>query len=249
MPSRQRSLSSRMNEIEPPLLKSSTGRRACGFAIHLLTASGAALALLALLAGVDRAWPAMFLWLGLALIVDAVDGPLARRFDIVAALPRWSGATLDLVVDFVTYVFVPAYAIADSGILPPVIAPVAGVAIVVSGAVYFADRQMKMPGNYFRGFPALWNLAAFYLLLLRPPGWLAALATMVLVIATFLPFPFIHPMRVERLRAFNIALLALWAVLALITLARDMAPGPWITGVLSAIAIYMIAAGIWRRVE
>jgi phosphatidylcholine synthase len=123
------------------------------------------------------------------------------------------------------------------------------VAIVVSGALYFADRQMKMSGHYFRGFPALWNLAAFYLLLLRLPGWLAAIATMGLVIATFLPFPFIHPMRVERLRAFNIALLALWAVLALITLAREMTPGPWITAALCAIAIYVIGAGIWRRVE
>jgi phosphatidylcholine synthase len=238
-----------MSEFEQPLSKSNAGRQVPGFAIHLLTASGAALAFLALLAAVDRAWPAMFLWLGLALIVDAVDGPLARRFDVAAALPRWAGDTLDLVVDFVTYVFVPAYAVADSGVLPPVMGPIAGVAIVVSGALYFADRQMKMPGHYFRGFPALWNLAAFYLLLLRLPGWLAAVATMGLVIATFLPFPFIHPMRVERLRAFNIVLLALWAVLALITLAREMAPGPWITAALCAIAIYVIGAGIWHRVE
>jgi phosphatidylcholine synthase len=69
----------------------------------------------------------------------------------------------------------------------------------------------------------------------------------ILAIATFLPFPFIHPMRVARLRAFNITLLAIWGVLALITLARNMAPGPWITGALCAIAVYVIGAGLLRR--
>jgi phosphatidylcholine synthase len=225
------------------------GQSAGSFAIHILTASGAALAFLALIAAVDRAWPAMFLWLGIALIIDAIDGPLARRFHIAVTLPRWSGDTLDLVVDFVTYVFVPAFAIANSGLLPHLLAPVAGVAIVVTGAIYFADRHMKMPGNYFRGFPAIWNTAAFYLLLLRPsPVW-STIAVAALAIATFLPFPFIHPLRVVRLRPITIALLIVWAVLALITLARDMAPGPWITGALCAIAIYVVALGALRRAD
>ena len=215
--------------------------------VSIITASGAALAFLALIAAVDRAWPAMFLWLGIALIVDAIDGPLARRFQIAAVLPRWSGDTLDLVVDFVTYVFVPAFAIANSGLLPKLLAPVAGIAIVVTGAIYFADRQMKMPGNYFRGFPAIWNTAAFYLLLLRPsPVW-STVAVAALTIATFLPFAFIHPLRVVRLRPLTIALLVLWGVLALITLARGMAPGPWITGALCAIAIYVVGLGALRR--
>jgi phosphatidylcholine synthase len=200
-----------------------------------------------LLAAVDRAWPAMFLWLGIALIVDAIDGPLARGFHIAAVLPRWSGDTLDLVVDFVTYVFVPAFAIANSGLLPKLLAPVAGVAIVVTGAIYFADRQMKMPGNYFRGFPAIWNTAAFYLLLLRPSPFWSAVAVAALAVATFLPFPFIHPLRVARLRPITIALLVLWGVLALITLGRDMSPGPWISIALCAIALYVVGLGALRR--
>ncbi|HSR77902.1 MAG TPA: CDP-alcohol phosphatidyltransferase family protein [Xanthobacteraceae bacterium] len=238
-----------MTELDPSASTPPLGPRARSFVIHILTASGAALALLALIAAVDRAWPAMFLWLGIALIVDALDGPLARRFDVADTLPRWSGETLDLVVDFVTYVFVPAFAVANSGLLPGVLAPIAGVVIVITGALYFADRRMKMPGNYFRGFPALWNAAAFYLLLLRPPSWVAAAGVGILAIATFLPFPFIHPVRVARLRAFNIALLGLWGVLALITLARNMAPGPWITGAVCAIELYVIGAGILRRAD
>jgi phosphatidylcholine synthase len=238
-----------MTELDPPASAPPHDLRVRGFMVHIFTASGAALALLAMIAAVDRAWPLMFLWLGLALIVDGIDGPLARRYQIADTLPRWSGETLDLVVDFVTYVFVPAFAVANSGLLPALLAPIAGIVIVITGALYFADRHMKMPGNYFRGFPALWNTAAFYLLLLRPQPWVATAGVAILAIATFLPFPFIHPMRVQRLRNFNIALLVLWGVLALITLARDMAPGPWITGVLCAIAIYVIGAGVLRRAD
>jgi len=225
----------------------SAARSASAFAIHILTASGAAFALLALRAAVDRAWPAMFLWLGLALIVDAIDGPLARRLDIARVLPRWSGETLDLIVDFVTYVFVPAYAVAESGLVPPLLAAPAGILIVVTGALYFADRSMKMSGNYFRGFPGLWNAALFYLVLLTPPPWIAACYVAGLAVMTFLPFPFIHPLRVERWRNLNIALLTLWSVLALAAVIRDMSPGPWITTGLCAIAVYLVAAGFLRR--
>jgi phosphatidylcholine synthase len=216
------------------------------FLIHILTASGAALALLALDAAVAHRWSAMFMWLGIALAVDAADGPLARRFDVVDALPRWSGETLDLVVDFVTYVFVPAYAIVASGLITPPFDLAAGVLITVTAALYFADRHMKTSDNYFRGFPALWNCAAFYLLLLRPAPWLAATGVALLAVLTFVPFRFIHPMRVKRGRILNLALLATGCVLAVAALARDMAPGPWITGALCAIGAYVFLAGVFR---
>ncbi len=215
--------------------------------VHVLTASGAALAFLALQAAIRLHWSEMFAWLGVALVVDAADGPLARRFRVAETLPRWSGDTLDLVVDFLTYVFVPAYAIAASRLLDAPLDIAAGIVIVVTGGLYFADRRMKTHDNYFRGFPALWNCTAFYLLLLRPSPWLTAAAIMVLAVLTFVPFPFIHPMRVRRLRALNLLLLAIWAMLCAVALARDLAPGPWITGGLTAIGLYVLAAGVFRR--
>jgi phosphatidylcholine synthase len=222
-------------------------RRFGAFLIHVLTASGAAFALLAMMAAHQHRWSVMFALLGCALMVDAVDGPLARRFDVVDVLPRWSGATLDLVVDFVTYVFVPAYAIAVSGLMPSPLSVAAGVIIVVTAALYFADGHMKMNDNYFRGFPALWNVVAFYLLLLRPASWVAAAAIAALAVASFVPFPFIHPLRVVRLRAFNVVLLIIWAVLAAITVAHDMSPGPWITAALCTIGLYILLGGALRR--
>jgi len=157
-----------------------TFEQARAFTVHVFTATGAALAFLALILATGGHWAAMFLCLGLALIVDGIDGPIARAFDVPKALPRWSGETLDLVVDFATYVFVPAYAISASGLLPQVFAIPAGIVVVISGALYFADREMKTKDNYFRGFPAVWNLAAFYLYLLEPPEWAAVIAIAVL---------------------------------------------------------------------
>jgi phosphatidylcholine synthase len=217
------------------------------FAIHVLTASGAALALLALIFATGGQWEAMFFCLGFALIVDGVDGPLAREFQVAELLPRWSGDTLDLVVDFSTYVFVPAYAIAASGLLPPVLAIPSGVLVVIAGAIYFADREMKTSDNFFRGFPALWNMAAFYLYVLQPPPWAGAVMIVVLAALSFVPLKFVHPLRVRHLRPLNIALLAIWAALALVALVLRLEPGPFVTWPLVAIALYFFAAGLLRR--
>src|SRR5712691_6907709 len=156
--------------------------RALAFSVHVLTALGVVFALLALIAAGRGDWPAMFLSLGLALMVDGIDGPLARRLDVAQTLPRWSGGTLDLIVDFVTYVFVPAFAIATSGLLPTLLAVPAGAAIAITGALYFADGEMKTAENYFRGFPAVWNVVAFYLLLLQPAPWIALASVALFVV-------------------------------------------------------------------
>jgi phosphatidylcholine synthase len=216
------------------------------FTVHIFTASGAALALLAMILATGGHWAAMFLCLGLALVVDGADGPLARAFDVQKLLPRWSGDTLDLVVDFTTYVFVPAYAISASGLLPQWLAIPAGIVVVISGALYFSDRKMKTKDNYFHGFPAVWNLAAFYLYLLEPPEWVAAIAVVVLAALSFAPIKFLHPLRVLHWRMFNIVLLALWAVLAFVAVVQDLSPGIYITLPLSLIAIYFFAVGLSR---
>ena len=217
------------------------------FSVHVLTASGVAFAFVALILATGGQWAAMFVFLGLALIVDGIDGPLARAFKVAEVLPRWSGDTLDIVVDFVTYVFVPAYAIAGSGLLPPSLALPAGLVIVVTGAIYFADRNMKTADNFFRGFPVLWNLAAFYLDLLQPPEWLTAAIVALLAVLTFAPIKFLHPLRVMRLRVLNVVLLVLWFVLAFITLLFDLDPGPYVTWALVAIAVYFFGVGMLPR--
>jgi len=226
---------------QDPLPKSRT-LRAAAFSVHIFTAMGAGIALLALLEAVREHWAAMFAWLGLALVIDGLDGPIARRLNVEALQPDWSGDVLDLVVDFVTYVFVPAYAIAASGLLLPIAAPLLGVGIVISGALYFADRRMKTADNHFRGFPALWNAAAFYLFLLHLSPLLSTLGIAALIVLTFVPFHVLHPVRVKRLRSLNLALIAIWAALAIFTIAKDFNVGTPVTAALCAIALY-IACG------
>jgi phosphatidylcholine synthase len=223
-------------------LKASPATRAAAFCVHIFTALGAGIALIALLEAVREHWAAMFGWLGVALVVDAIDGPIARRLDVVRVQPNWSGDVLDLVVDFVTYVFVPAYAITASGLLLPLAAPILGVGIAVSGALYFADRRMKAADNHFRGFPGLWNVAAFYLFLLHWPPVLGSLTVVVLIAATFAPFHVVHPVRVMRLRWLTLSLIAVWGVLAVITLASDFEVGTPVKIGLCAIAAYVVAS-------
>src|SRR6202045_502364 len=230
-----------MDQLNPQSSSVSPAMRAAAFSVHLFTALGAGLALVALLEAVRGHWPAMFAWLGAALVVDALDGPIARRLDVTRLQPNWSGEVLDLVVDFVTYVFVPAYAITASGLLLPPTAALLGVGIAVSGALYFADRRMKSEDNHFRGFPGLWNVAAFYLFLLHPTPAISSLGVIVLIVATFLPFHVIHPVRVERLRWLTLSLIGIWAVLLVTTLANDFDVGMLIKFALCAIAAYFVA--------
>ncbi len=231
---------------EPAGSPAKAGLSARAFAVHVLTASGAALCLLALLAAISANWSRMFAWLGLALIVDAVDGALARRCNVKELLPRWSGDTLDLVVDYLSYVFVPAYAIVAGNLLPGIAAIPAGLLILIASALYFADRRMKTPDNYFRGFPALWNVVAFYLFLLRPEPWLSVALIVVLCGLSFVPFPFLHPLRVARFRGFSIVLLFAWVALAVAAVIQDLEPGIFVQLTLAALAVYFCAAGLFR---
>jgi len=229
-----------MTDSHAPSRSSAASMRMRAFAIHLLTASGAGLALLALMEAVREHWAMMFVWLGIALLVDGIDGPLARRLDVANVLPDWSGDTLDLVVDFLTYVFVPAYAIVASKLLLPIAGPLVGLAIVMSGALYFADRRMKTDDNHFRGFPALWNAAAFYLLLLKPSPGLATAVLAAFVVLTFMPFHTLHPIRTRRWRPLTLALIGIGAVLAIMTIVADFNVSPAVKITLCGIAGYVL---------
>jgi phosphatidylcholine synthase len=146
------------------------------------------------------------------------------------------------VVDFVTYVFVPAYAITASGLLLPLAAPLLGIGIMVSSALYFADRRMKSDDNHFRGFPALWNAVAFYLFLLHLSPAISSLVVAILIALTFVPFHVLHPVRVVRLRGLTLTLVAIWAALVVYALANNFDAGAIVTVALCAIAAWIVGS-------
>lgn len=230
----------------PPVQQYSATQRASAFAVHILTASGVGFGLLALMEAHEQRFTAMFLWLGIALFVDGIDGPLARLLRVKEMLPNWSGDILDLVVDYLNYVMVPAYALVLSGLIPPPLSYVAGVAIAVTSALYFADTRMKTDDAFFRGFPAIWNVVLFYLLIGRPSAELTFGVVMILCATTFVPIPFLHPFRVERFRWLTLSVLAVWVALAAAALAYDLSPPGAVWLALLLIAVYFLGAGLFR---
>jgi phosphatidylcholine synthase len=217
-------------------------------AVHAFTASGVVLAMLAAFAAYKLDWTEFFAWLGIALFVDGVDGPIARRFAVERRLPTFSGAALDTVVDYVTYVFLPAFAIATGGFTStPIALALAGV-IVFTSAMYYADTRMKMKNNAFRGFPVVWNGVVFVLFVFQP-GTVALIAIVLgLAVLTFLPVAFTHPVRVEKWRPLTLAFSLAWFVFAGLALAFELTPPDWVKVGLFVTSAYLSGVAAVQQV-
>lgn len=197
--------------MDQPAPEPTSIRRALAWSVHLLTATGAVLAFLSLLA-VGRGDFALALWwLVAALAVDTFDGTLARAAHVKTVAPRIDGDTLDLIIDYLTFVFVPTAIITGAQLVPAALAPWLAALILVSALYNFTRRDLKTEDNYFRGFPANWNVVAFYLYVARPDPALAAEIVAALAILTFAPIHFVHPFRVRDYGRFLPALALAWA--------------------------------------
>jgi phosphatidylcholine synthase len=178
--------------------------------VHLLTASGAVLAMFAMLAAVDSDWQTMFLWLVVALIVDGIDGPLARKFDTPGNFPIYDGVLMDLIVDYLTYVFIPAFALFQSGLLDGWTGWFAIIVICYGSVIYFADTRMKTKDKSFSGFPACWNMVVLVLFATHPPQGVILFVVICLTITMFLQLKFIHPTRTKRWNAVSLPVAIAW---------------------------------------
>ena len=217
--------------------------------VHVLTASGAVLALLALRAAHQADWQMMFVWLGIALFVDAVDGPLARRFDVKTVLPRFSGERLDQMVDFLTYIAVPAFALSEADLLPEPFRLPAGIAIMLSSLFHMADQDSKTKDGYFVGFPAIWNVVCLYLFVFMPRPAIALAVVAFFVVLTFVPILSVHPFRVAGLRGLTVAVTCLWSVAAIGAVANPFPSPLWVKALLLATAAYLIGVGAVRLLQ
>jgi phosphatidylcholine synthase len=221
---------------------------AVAWAIHALTASGAVLGFFAFLAVEQGHYRLALLWLGTALIVDGIDGPLARWAGVKLRMPGIDGTTLDLVVDYLTYVFVPAILIYRAGLVPDALAPYAVAAILISSLYCFARSDMKTPDNFFRGFPAVWNLIAYYLFLLQPGQLAGAIAVALFSALTFTPLLFVHPLRVRQYQPWLVLVTAAWGIGSLALLWPEWS-GVWLLlwrGLSLGGAAVVIAVGVAR---
>jgi phosphatidylcholine synthase len=216
--------------------------------VHLLTASGAVFAMLALLAAVDGEWDLMFLWLVVAFFVDGIDGPLSRRFDVKRNAAEFDGVLLDLIVDYLTYVFIPAFALFKSGLMDGWTGWVAIILITLASAMYFADTRMKTKDNSFSGFPGCWNMLVLVIFALQPNFWISLALVSSLAVAMFLPLKFIHPVRTERWRTISLPIALAWTFFAGWAAWVDFHPESWAHTGLVLTSIYLLFAGIAQQI-
>jgi phosphatidylcholine synthase len=214
--------------------------------VHLLTASGAVLALLALIAAQEADWQMMFVWLGVALVVDAVDGPLARLVEVKTVLPRFSGERLDLIVDYLTYVAIPAYALTETDLLPEDFRLPAAIAVLLSSLFHVADLDSKTEEGYFVGFPAIWNIVLLYLFVLGPPPLVSLAIVAFFVLLTFVPILCVHPFRVARLRLLTGLVTLIWTGAAAVAVANPFPSPLWVQASLIVTAAYFTLVGVLR---
>lgn len=182
--------------------------------VHLLTATGAVLAMMAMLAAAGHNWPMMWLWLVVALIVDGVDGPLARHYHVKTQWPTYDGVLLDLIIDYLTYVFIPAYALFESGLMNGWTGWCAIIVITYTSALYFVDTRMKTKDYSFSGFPACWNMAILVFFALEPNFYLILAIIVVLAATQFTKLKFVHPVRTVRWRWITLPMALVWVMCA-----------------------------------
>jgi phosphatidylcholine synthase len=216
-------------------------------AVHLFTATGAVFAMLAMLAAVEGEWDLMFLWLVVAFAVDGIDGPLARKYEVKKYAGEFDGVLLDLIIDYLTYVFIPAFALFKSGLLPGWTGWFAIIVITFASAMYFADTRMKTKDNSFSGFPGCWNMLVLVLFALSPSFWVILILVSVLAVGMFFPLKFIHPVRTERWRMVSLPMALAWTFFAGWAAWVDFHPESWAHWGLVITSVYLLLVGIVQQ--
>ncbi|MGB0798578.1 MAG: CDP-alcohol phosphatidyltransferase family protein [Planktomarina sp.] len=223
--------------------------RTKALAVHLLTATGAVFAMLALLAAVKGQWDIMFVWLVVAFFVDGIDGPLARRYEVTKNAPMFDGVLLDLVIDYLTYVFIPAYALFASGLLAGWTGWVAMILITFTSAMYFCDTRMKTKDYSFSGFPGCWNMAVIVMFATSPNHWVILGFVTLLAVSMFLPLKFVHPVRTQRWRNITLPMALAWVGFAAWAAWGNFTVHPIASGGLIVTSLYLLFAGMVQQMS
>ena len=213
---------------------------------HGFTATGVVLAFLATLALLENSPKACLLWLGLALVVDGVDGSLARRVNVSTVLPSFDGSVLDLVIDYLTYVFIPALFIYRYIDLPDFTHLFTVSVILVSSLFCFCNVNMKSKDNYFVGFPAAWNVVVLYFYILDVHPWITLGMIVALAALTLTQMKFLHPFRVRQFMPLNIVVTFVWMLSSALLILQYPVNQFWLLGLWWLASAYFVGMCLWR---
>jgi phosphatidylcholine synthase len=186
--------------------------------VHLYTASSALAGFLALTRIFYDRYRDAFVWMAVALVIDATDGVLARRARVAVRLPGFDGARLDDIVDYVTYVFVPAFFAWHALLVPDRWSTAAAAAMLLSSAYGFSRRDAKSADHFFTGFPSYWNIVVFYLYVAGWPRAVNLAILLVLAALVFVPIRYVYPARTPVWRTLTVGLGLVWSLMMFVLL-------------------------------
>ncbi|MEE3329471.1 MAG: CDP-alcohol phosphatidyltransferase family protein [Myxococcota bacterium] len=211
--------------------------------VHLFTASGAvlgALALVAISAG-DLA-KASLLMLA-ALLIDSVDGTLARKVRVSEVLPKINGRRLDDIVDYLNFVIVPVVFMLGAGNL--LHWSLAALPIIAS-AYGFSQEDAKTEDDFFLGWPSYWNVCAIYFWMLGVSPLFSTGLVALFSVAVFVPHKYIYPSKLTVLRNTTAVGGLVWGALLTTAIVKPEFSEPFYLLELSlAYPAYYLALSYW----
>jgi phosphatidylcholine synthase len=234
------------SEADPLYAAYGRGRKLLAWAVHIFTSSGAIVGFLSLVAIIDRNWLSALLWLFCALVIDSLDGTLARVVQVKRVLPNFDGRMLDYVIDFLTFVLLPTLFLYKADLLPASVRLVCVGAILFVSCYHYGNLKAVTDDFHFKGFPAMWNVVAFYLFVLGLNPWWNVFIILVVCFLHFAPIKFIYPTRTAMFRGLTLPLLMLLALVNLIILFQQPFPNPSLLIVSLLILVYLVAVSFYQ---
>lgn len=222
------------------------------WSVHLFTALGAIAALFAVDAVYHQNYILMFWFIAFSIVVDALDGTLARAAHVKTFAPYFDGALLDNMVDYINYVFVPAIFLLQSNMLPEGWRGIGACLILLTSAYQFCQQDAKTPDHFFKGFPSYWNIVIFYLFFFQVTAWLALIIIFVLAVFVFVPIKYVYPSRLDHLtynpilRKTMLFATICWGIASAGLLALYPDTNHWLLFVSLSYMIFYVAISVYR---
>lgn len=232
--------------VDDAAVRFSLTRRLLAWAVHMFTASGGIVGLFALVAIARREWRQAMGWLFLALLIDALDGGLARAVEVKRVLPDFNGKMLDYVVDFVTFVVAPTLFLYEADMLPASASLVCVTAILLVSGYHYGNLKALTADYYFKGLPAPWNIIVFYLFVLRLyPWWNVSIVALACALH-FVPIKFVYPTQTRKLRSLSVGLTILMGLINLVLLLQYPLTNPLLLLASLLILGYLLTLSLYQ---
>ena len=224
-------------------------RKLLAWAVHLFTASGFVIAFLGILAIQKHNWRLALFCMAMQLVIDALDGTMARALNIDEVLPRIKGAVLDSMSDFLNHVLVPTLLLYESNLVPENLAFATSAAMLLASAFHWANVRAVTEDNYIEGFPSMWNMVVVYLFLFNFSQWINLAVVLIFFALHFLPIKYVYVSKTKHLQTLTRVLTALWAVFWAIILLQFPATNAWLVWASLFYLIYLSVLGLHRTLR